>query len=61
VSELNPLWLPIVTISPPPPDPVERLLRIVWSYEATPVRIAKSQRYSLSLTEPCPEPVWRKA
>lgn len=64
MNELNPNWLPIVRIEPPfepLPDPIERALRIIWSYERNPPRVSVSQRYSLSLTETLPEPVWRKA
>lgn len=57
LRETNPLWAPIV---PAELDAVERTLRTLWSYERTPVRIARTQRYSLVLTEPCPEPVWRR-
>lgn len=58
MTEKNPNWLPIVRIEP---DPVERALSILWSYEAHPPRIVRSQRYSLVLTEPLPSPIWRKA
>ena len=55
MTERNPLWHPI---SPPAP----RVTETVLSYRmACPVRVNLSQRYSLSLTEPCPEPVWRKS
>ncbi len=60
MTETNPVWLPIVRLEPRP-DPVEQVLRLQWSYAEKPPRISRSQRYSLSLTEPLPEPVWRKA
>lgn len=53
MTERNPAWLPIVTVEP---DPVERALRVIWSYEIQPPRIVRSQRYSLILTEPLPSP-----
>ena len=50
MTERNPIWLPIVRVEPQP-DPVERVLRTLWSYETQPVKITRSQRYSLTLTE----------
>lgn len=38
MTEKNPVWLPIVRLEPPP-DPIERALRLIWSYEAQPVKI----------------------
>lgn len=52
MSEKNPCWLPIVRLEP---DPVERLLRTLWSYEKDPVRILTAQRYRLVMeSEPLP-------
>lgn len=53
MTEHNPVWLPIIRIEP---DPIERALQIIWSYQAEPVRISRSQRYSLAVTEPLPSP-----
>lgn len=48
MSEKNPIWLPIVE---PRPALVERVLRLSWLYEQHPVRLQRSQRYGLTVTE----------
>lgn len=54
LREPNPLWAPI--------EPLRLdVAKVAQAYRAAPpVRVARSQRYSLVLTEPCPEPVWRR-
>lgn len=56
MTERNITWLPIITVDRPQSD----LDRVVRAYLATPVRVNRSQRYSLTLTHPLPEPVWRR-
>lgn len=54
MTEQNPIWRPI----PPRPEPLWRTVaEVVAAYrEAEPVRAARSQRYSLVLTDPAPAP-----
>lgn len=57
--EQNPVWAPIA----PAPRPLwSTTAQIIEAYQRAerPVRIACSQRYSLTVTEALPEPVWRK-
>ncbi len=53
LRESNPLWAPIV----PKPRPLwQSNAEIIEAYQqASPVRVSRSQRYSLVLTEPEPE------
>lgn len=51
-TEHNAFWAPIE----PPKPPIDELVRRYRA--APPVRLSRTQRYSLVLLEPCPEPVW---
>jgi len=58
LRETNPIWAPLwqspleMAEAYRRTDPIERTLRTIWSYETAPVRICRTQRYSLVLTEP---------
>ena len=58
--EKNPLWLPIA--EPPRVRLWSSVCEVIAAYERAerPVRVARSQRYSLVVTEPLPEATWRK-
>lgn len=58
-AEHNVLWQPIP--EPPRVRLWSSVAEVIEAYKrAEPVRTAVSQRYSLVVTEPMPEPVWRK-
>lgn len=59
IAELNPIWAPIE----PSPRPLwSSTGEVIAAYQRAerPVRIARSQRYSLVVTESLPPPSWRK-
>jgi hypothetical protein len=57
MTEKNAIWAPIV----PKPEPFWKTpLEMAEAYRSAEPRVNRSQRYSLSLTEPLPEPVWRR-
>lgn len=58
MTEKNVIWAPIV----PKPEPFWKSpLEMAEAYRNAEPRVNRSQRYSLSLTEPLPDPVWVKA
>ena len=57
MTETNPIWTPVV----PKPEPLwKSALEMAEAYRRAEPRIVRSQRYSLTLTEPLPEAVWRR-
>ncbi len=58
-TEQNPIWAPI---RPPKPLPLwMSVAEVIEAYQAAePVRMGRSQRYSLVVVEPLPEATWRK-
>jgi len=57
--ETNPIWAPIR----PRPEPLWRsVAEVVEAYQQAerPVRVSRSQRYSLVVTEPLPAAEWRR-
>lgn len=48
MTEPNPTWQPIPQAEP---DPIERVLRILWAYQDRPIRFITATRYRM---EPLP-------
>ncbi|OGR95469.1 MAG: hypothetical protein A2V88_15250 [Elusimicrobia bacterium RBG_16_66_12] len=45
VTEKNNIWRPIAEVEP---DPIERVLRILWSYQDRPIRFITATRYRMA-------------
>ena len=58
-AERNPAWLPIAQAQPR--SLWGSVAEMIATYEASAPRVSLTQRYSLVVVEPLPQPVWRKS